>query len=71
MSASAKSGTRRSRMDNLKPKKPILRLVKEDETLDESKPSPAPISKPKSAFASQMTNFADDLDAQIALLLNS
>lgn len=50
----------------------MLRLVREDETASsEANTAAEPKAKPKSAFASQMTSFADDLDAQIALLLNS
>ena len=60
------------RMGNVqKPMKLQLRLVKDtDETL-EVKNTEKPAVKMKSAMASQLSSFADDLDKQIALILNS
>ena len=46
----------------------MLRLVK-DEAPENTIVPAENVQKPKSAFARQMTSFADDLDAQIALLL--
>ncbi|MBC7530004.1 MAG: hypothetical protein H7318_00390 [Oligoflexus sp.] len=49
-------------------KKPVLHLVK-DEACETAPQTGEAAIKPKSAFARQLTSFADDLDAQIALLL--
>lgn len=49
-------------------KKPVLQLVK-DEPCETPPLTTEAVLKPKSAFARQLTSFADDLDAQIALLL--
>lgn len=49
-------------------KKPMLSLVK-DEPSEKTRVSPEIAPKPKSLLARQLNTFADDLDAQIALLL--
>ena len=48
---------------------PKLRLIREDETVELQSKAPDQL-KMKSAIAKELNSFADELDKQIALILN-